>query len=836
MLKKSLSVVLMISLVFTLLFAVGVEPSKAAGTFVDNNGQLKVSGNQMVNQSGQAIQLKGMSSHGLQWYGHYVNYDSIKWLRDDWGSNVFRAAMYTDSGGYISDPSVKDKVHEAVQAAIDLGIYVIIDWHILHDNDPNIYKEEAKAFFKEMANLYGSYPNVIYEIANEPNGNVTWDSHIKPYAEEVIPVIRAIDPDNIIVVGTGTWSQDVHHAADNPLSYSNVMYTAHFYAGTHGQWLRDRIDYARNKGLAIFVTEWGTSDASGGGGVYLTESKQWTDFMASRKISWANWSLADKAEASAALNPGASTSGGWTDSNLSTSGKFVRDEVRAGSSTVDPNPTPTSPAAPTGLTAGAGDGQVSLNWNSVSGADSYNVKRSTTSGESYTTIASNVTTTGYTDTRVSNGTNYYYVISAVNSVGESSNSNQVSATPTTSSSTGGGTGTGLNGEYYDNMDFTNLKVTRTDANVNFNWGTGSPASSMGIDTFSVRWTGQVQPIYSQTYTFYTTSDDGVRLWVNGAQVINNWTDHAPTENSGTIALTAGQKYDIKMEYYESGGGAVAQLAWSSPNQSKQNIPQSQLYPSTGGTTPTPSKPAAPTGLTAGAGDGQVSLSWNSVSGADSYNVKRSTTSGGPYTTVAANVTATSYTDSTVTNGTTYYYVVSAVNGVGESMNSSQVSATPRGVSVDPPTGDLVVQYRAADTNAGDNQFKPHFRIVNNGSSAVNLSELTIRYWFTIDGQQSQTFNCDYAAAGCSNVNGSFVQMSTAAAGADHYLEVSFTSSAGSIAAGGNSGEIQTRNHKTNWSGYNESDDYSFDPTKTAFVDWDRVTLYQNGQLVWGIQP
>lgn len=158
--------------------------------------------------------------------------------------------------------------------------------------------------------------------------------------------------------------------------------------------------------------------------------------------------------------------------------------------------------------------------------------------------------------------------------------------PTATPAPSNGTGTGLTGQYYDNMDFTTLKLTRTDATINFDWGSGSPNSAIGADTFSVRWTGQVQPRYSQTYTFYTNSDDGVRLWVNGQQIINNWTDHAPTENSGAIALTAGQKYNITLEYYENGGGAAIRLYWSSPSQAKEIIPQSQLYPS-GGTSPTP---------------------------------------------------------------------------------------------------------------------------------------------------------------------------------------------------------------------------------------------------------
>jgi PA14 domain/Calx-beta domain/Glucose / Sorbosone dehydrogenase len=138
-------------------------------------------------------------------------------------------------------------------------------------------------------------------------------------------------------------------------------------------------------------------------------------------------------------------------------------------------------------------------------------------------------------------------------------------------------GNGLKAEYYDNIDFTNLKVTRTDPTVNFIWGAGSPEPSIGVDTFSARWTGQVQAKYSETYNFYTTSDDGVRLSVNGQQIINKFVDQSSTEYSGTIALVAGQKYDIKLEYFENGYSAISQLAWSSSSQTKEIIPQSQLY-------------------------------------------------------------------------------------------------------------------------------------------------------------------------------------------------------------------------------------------------------------------
>ncbi len=144
----------------------------------------------------------------------------------------------------------------------------------------------------------------------------------------------------------------------------------------------------------------------------------------------------------------------------------------------------------------------------------------------------------------------------------------------------GGTGTGLSATYYNNIDFTGTTVARADPTVDFNWGSGAPAAGIAADTFSVRWTGQVEAQFTQTYTFYTQSDDGVRLWVNGQQLVNNWTDHSTTENSGTISLTAGQRYDIRMEFYENGGAAVARLLWSSASTPKAVIPRARLYSQT----------------------------------------------------------------------------------------------------------------------------------------------------------------------------------------------------------------------------------------------------------------
>ncbi len=322
--KTKLSIFIIIALLMP--FVVGANTP----SFVMQNGQIQVKGTQLVNKNKQAIQLRGVSSHGLQWYGQYVNKDTIEWLKKDWGITVFRAAMYVEEDGYISSPkNVKTKMKEAIQAAIDSGIYVIVDWHMGHEQDPNIHKKEAIAFFKEIATAYGKYPNVIYEICNEPNGqSITWNKKIKPYAEELTKAIRTIDKDNIILVGTGTWSQDVDAAADNPLKFSNIMYVAHFYAGTHGQFLKDKITYAMKKGAPVFVSEWGTSKADGNGGVYKKEATAWLQFLNQQKISWVNWNLSDKNESSALLAKGASVKGGWTAKNLSPSGQFVKAAIK----------------------------------------------------------------------------------------------------------------------------------------------------------------------------------------------------------------------------------------------------------------------------------------------------------------------------------------------------------------------------------------------------------------------------------------------------------------------------------------------------------------------------
>ncbi|MCI9156282.1 MAG: cellulase family glycosylhydrolase [Lawsonibacter sp.] len=298
-------------------------PAAAAQGGVSEHGWLQVIGTQLCGEDGQPVVLRGMSSHGIQWYGQYASPQSIQ-NTAQYGANLFRVAMYTGENGYLSNPAaIRQKVIQAVDGAIACNLYVIIDWHILSDGDPMTCVTQAEAFFAEMAERYRDQPGVLYEICNEPNGAVTWEGNVKPYAQRVIAAIRKSSPRSVILVGSPTWSQDIHLAAQSPLEEDNLMYTLHFYAGTHGEELRRRVDSALAKGLPVFVSEWGTSRADGSGGVFLEESAQWLDFLDRRGISWANWSLCDKNETSAALRPGTSPDRAWSREDLSQSGAFV---------------------------------------------------------------------------------------------------------------------------------------------------------------------------------------------------------------------------------------------------------------------------------------------------------------------------------------------------------------------------------------------------------------------------------------------------------------------------------------------------------------------------------
>ena len=313
------------------------DSALSPGAGVSSHGWLKTVGNQIQDSNNAQVQLKGMSLFWSQWSSSFYNASVVNTLADSWNANLVRAAMAVESGGYLSNPAAeKARVKTVVDAAIAKDIYVIIDWH---DHNATQHTPQAVAFFTEMANLYKAKPNVIFEIFNEPD-NESWPQ-VKTYALQVISAIRGTGAQNLIVVGTPTWSQDVDVAAASPITgYPNIAYTLHFYAGTHRQSLRDKASTALAMGIPLFVTEFGTCDASGNGGLDLNESQTWINFLNDRKISWANWSLFDKNETASALVPGSSTTGNWNAASLTTSGAWVKQRILDGAPPPPPPPPP----------------------------------------------------------------------------------------------------------------------------------------------------------------------------------------------------------------------------------------------------------------------------------------------------------------------------------------------------------------------------------------------------------------------------------------------------------------------------------------------------------------
>ncbi|MEO6097549.1 MAG: glycoside hydrolase family 5 protein [Fibrobacteria bacterium] len=303
-------------------------------SFVDQHGALRIQGNKVMDSHDKPITLRGMALYWSQWKPLFYNAQCVKWLRDDWKCNVVRASIAVGYGGYLENADKEmAKLRTVVRAAIDLGIYVIIDFH--ETDNGNDHLSQAKKFFDDVSKEFGSSPNVIYETWNEPLGSHAWASVIKPYHEAIIPVIRANDPDNIILCGTKTWSQDVDEASKNPITLSkNIAYTLHFYASTHKESLRAKAKTALANGIALMVTEGGVSEASGKGAIDTVEARRWCEFMDENGILWTNWSVADLSESSAALKLGASVNGGWNESNLNPSGIWVRNRLRSMAATV----------------------------------------------------------------------------------------------------------------------------------------------------------------------------------------------------------------------------------------------------------------------------------------------------------------------------------------------------------------------------------------------------------------------------------------------------------------------------------------------------------------------
>ena len=312
--------------------AVSEAPSVDDSTPFGQHGALHVENGKLTDADGNIVQLYGMSTHGIAWFPQYINYDSFRTLRDDWNTNCIRLAMYTaEYGGYCAGgdkEQLKQLVRDGVSYATELGMYVIVDWHILSDCDPNQNKDEAIAFFRLLSEALADNDNVLYEICNEPNSGTSWDS-IKSYAEEVIPVIREQKPDAVILVGTPTWSQEIDKAAASPLTFDNVMYTLHFYAGTHKDDLRNRLETCAQNNLPVFVSEFGMCDASGNGANDFDSTTKWLDLLNKYQISFCCWNLANKDESSSVFKAASTALSDWTDEDFNESGRWIREYFRS---------------------------------------------------------------------------------------------------------------------------------------------------------------------------------------------------------------------------------------------------------------------------------------------------------------------------------------------------------------------------------------------------------------------------------------------------------------------------------------------------------------------------
>ena len=313
---------------FQLDYTLTGQPQSGVQTPFDKHGKLHVSGTQLTDSHGQATILQGISTHGLQWdnMGDYVNETALSNLRDEWGADLIRLVGYVTQNGYTVSETGRQRIDTYIQKGVSLanklGMYAMIDWHI-HAENPMDTKSAAISFFDTYSRKYADDDHVIYEICNEPS-DLPW-STIKSYAQDVVSTIRANDPDGIIVVGTGNWSQNVDQiqSGGGMLDASNIMYSFHFYAATHGQNFRDKVTTAHNQGIPIYVTEFGTCTADGQSNISPEDTKEWLDFLRGYGISYSAWSLCNKNEAASLISPASSKTSGWTGDDLAGSGAII---------------------------------------------------------------------------------------------------------------------------------------------------------------------------------------------------------------------------------------------------------------------------------------------------------------------------------------------------------------------------------------------------------------------------------------------------------------------------------------------------------------------------------
>ena len=323
-------------------------------------GALSVSGTNLIDTTGSAVQLRGFSTHGLAWFPQYVNAHCFKQF-SEWGANLARLALYThENGGYCTDGNqqqLRELLVQGVRYASEADMYCIIDWHVLQDLNPNVYLDQAKDFWTWASAEFSSTNNVLFEICNEPNGSTTWDD-VKSYAETIIPIIRKNSPTTPVLVGTPTWCQQTDSAAADPLDDPNVMYTLHFYAGTHKGDLRNKLQTIVESGTPVFVSEYGICDASGNGALDLGSANEWITLMNQLGVSYACWNLSNKAESSSFFASTSDKTSNFADDDLTPCGIWFK-EMLSGNLLSD-----------IAGSDGTGSGTASLSLDSISSTES----------------------------------------------------------------------------------------------------------------------------------------------------------------------------------------------------------------------------------------------------------------------------------------------------------------------------------------------------------------------------------------------------------------------------------------------------------------------------------
>lgn len=317
------------------------EPEEEEGpaeTPVERHGRLRVRGTSLVGETGTPVQLTGMSTHGLQWYGwgDCVTEASLDALATDWRADVLRISVDVEGyqgDGYVGNPErMRADCNRIVEAATARGLYVVVDWHVV--GNPHDFSELARDFFGKVAAEHAGKDNVVYEICNEPT-DVSW-AEIRRYADEIVPIIRRHDADGVIVVGTRAWSSlglsagaSAQEIVDDPVRDDNVMYAFHFYAADHRDHHRNALADAADR-LPIFVTEWGSMEYTGDGPSDFESSQAYVDLMREKGISWTNWNYSDDWRTSGVWTEAAPDADVWAAENLTETGKWVRERVRNG--------------------------------------------------------------------------------------------------------------------------------------------------------------------------------------------------------------------------------------------------------------------------------------------------------------------------------------------------------------------------------------------------------------------------------------------------------------------------------------------------------------------------